>query len=91
MCEARDYDLVFMDMHMPVLDGLEASRRIRALDGAPALLPIIALTANAMPSDRQKCMAAGMNDFLSKPFEPDDLTAMLAKWAGGTNTLDAAS
>ena len=89
--QASDYDIVFMDMHMPVLDGLEASRRIRALDGAPALLPIIALTANAMPSDRQKCMAAGMNDFLSKPFEPDDLTAMLAKWAGGTNTLDAAS
>ena len=84
------YDLIFMDMHMPILDGLEASRRIRALPGVAALTPIIALTANAMSADRQKCLAAGMNDFLSKPFDPGDLHTMLVKWAAPT-ALDAAS
>lgn len=86
------YDLVLMDMHMPVVDGLEASRRIRALGGAEASVPIVALTANAMSADRLKCMNAGMNDFLSKPFEPADLHAMLVKWGAETAArLDAAS
>lgn len=84
------YDVIFMDMHMPVVDGLEASRRIRALPGALGRVPIVALTANAMASDRQKCMAAGMNDFLPKPFEPTDLHAMLAKW-GAAEALEEAS
>ncbi|MGE0410286.1 MAG: response regulator, partial [Amphiplicatus sp.] len=77
------YDLIFMDMHMPEMDGLEAARRIRALSSDIAKLPIVALTANAMASDRQKCVAAGMDDFLSKPFDPDDLHAMLDKWCAG--------
>lgn len=89
--QSAAYDLVFMDMHMPQMDGLEASRRIRALKGPAANVPIIALTANAMPSDRQKCMAAGMNDFLSKPFEPGDIDDMLAKWAAPEEKLEAAS
>ena len=76
----QDYDVILMDMHMPALDGLEATRRIRRLDNDMRRAPVVALTANAMASDRQKCIAAGMDDFLSKPFEPDDLTAMLTKW-----------
>jgi signal transduction histidine kinase/CheY-like chemotaxis protein len=76
------YDLVFMDMHMPEMDGLEAARRIRGLGSAAARIPIVALTANAMPQDRQKCVAAGMDDFLPKPFDPADFHAMLDKWCG---------
>lgn len=85
------YDIIFMDMHMPVCDGVEASRRVRALANNAASVPIVALTANAMPADRQKCVAAGMNDFLSKPFEPSDIREMLAKWADAASKLEAAS
>ncbi|MEQ1929043.1 MAG: response regulator [Parvularculaceae bacterium] len=74
------YDLIFMDMHMPEMDGLETSRRIRSLPTAVSQTPIVALTANAMASDRMKCVAAGMNDFLPKPFDPADLNAMLDRW-----------
>ncbi|MEE2690332.1 MAG: response regulator [Pseudomonadota bacterium] len=75
------YDLIFMDMHMPEMDGLEAAARIRKLGAPLSQIPIVALTANAMASDRQKCVAAGMDDFLSKPFDPADLNAMLKKWS----------
>ena len=89
--QRQRYDVVLMDMHMPGVDGAEAARHIRSLDGDIASTPIIALTANAMASDRQKCIAAGMDDFISKPFEPADLTGMLRKWGGAKSTYSAAS
>jgi CheY-like chemotaxis protein len=78
----RDYDLVLMDCQMPVMDGYEATRCIRdtrtpVRDHA---VPIIALTANAMPGDQEKCMLAGMDDYLAKPVKPRALAAMLQKW-----------
>ena len=74
-----DWDAVLMDMQMPEVDGLEATRRIRAgLGGRP--LPIIALTANVRASDRAACAEAGMNDFLSKPIRQDDLRQCLERW-----------
>ena len=61
------FDLVLTDCHMPVMDGITATKHIRRLDGAGSDVPIIALTANAMPSEKDKCLHAGMNDFISKP------------------------
>ncbi len=76
------FDLVLMDMQMPVMDGLEATRRIRALPGL-AHLPVLAMTANAMPSATEECLQAGMNDHLSKPIDPQALGRALARWARG--------
>ena len=74
------YALILMDMQMPIMDGLEATRQIRAGTGPNTQTPIIALTANAMQSDRDACRAAGMNDFLSKPFNKQALTECIARW-----------
>lgn len=76
---ANPYDLVLMDMQMPVLDGLSATCEIRK-DRRFDELPIVAMTANVMASDRELCLQAGMNDHLEKPFLPDDLFAVLIKW-----------
>jgi len=74
-----DFDLVLMDMQMPVMDGLEATERIRELP-EKAGIPIIAMTASAMDSDREKCMAAGMNGFISKPFRSEELLATIKQY-----------
>jgi len=76
------YDLVLMDVQMPVMDGLEATRQIRGTQSTVRnpLLPIIAMTANAIQGDRNKCLEAGMSDYVSKPVSPQGLAAVLGKW-----------
>jgi len=83
---AGDCDLILMDMRMPGVDGLEATRRIRALQGSAGSVPIIALTANAMAEDREACLEAGMDDYLAKPISPTRLQSLLVHHLG-----DAAS
>lgn len=77
--QGDEIDLVLMDVQMPIMDGYTAAQELRKLE-AFQQLPIIALTANAISGDREKSLAAGMNDYLSKPLEPEDLFTMLHKW-----------
>jgi CheY-like chemotaxis protein len=70
-----------MDCQMPEMDGFEACREIRKLDGG-AQIPIIAITANAMKGDRERCLAAGMDDYVSKPFKQEDLRVVIERWRG---------
>jgi two-component system, sensor histidine kinase SagS len=84
--EQREFDLVLMDCNMPVMDGYEASRQIRRSGRWPDL-PIVALTANAMPEERERCRAAGMSDYLSKPFRREELAALLDQWVPTTSAL----
>ncbi len=75
---AHPYDLILMDCQMPSMDGFEASRQIRSLKSKqPA---IIAVTANALVGERERCLEAGMDDYLSKPFQAEELVAVVKKW-----------
>src|SRR5690606_7878573 len=75
------FDLVLMDCQMPEMDGFAATRAIRDAERpGGARLPIVALTANAMEGDRERCLECGMDDYLSKPFKPQQLYAVLAHW-----------
>lgn len=85
--------LILMDIHMPEMDGFETARRIKALFAASgrAVPPIVALTANAFAEDRKRCLDAGLDDFLAKPFDRSELEALLDKWCAGSHpTRDGA-
>ncbi|TFB42253.1 response regulator [Pseudomonas sp. F01002] len=84
--EQSEFDLVLMDCNMPVMDGYEASRQIRRSGRWPQL-PIVALTANAMSEERERCRAAGMSDYLAKPFRREELAALLDLWVPTTTVL----
>ncbi len=80
----KHYDLIFMDCNMPVMDGFEASRAIRRSELPQRQTPIVAMTAAAFEGDREKCLAAGMDDYIAKPVRPQDLKRVLADWLPAT-------
>jgi CheY-like chemotaxis protein len=88
-CETRQYDIIFMDLQMPQLDGLAATRHIRQREAekshAAAGSIIIAMTANAMHGDQEKCLAAGMDDYISKPVRPEVLRSAVKSWGRKLN------
>ena len=80
MLPEGQFDVVLMDCSMPEMDGYETTRRLRQLDGAVANVPVVAITAHALPGEREKCLAAGMNDYLAKPVSVEQLGAMIRLW-----------
>ncbi len=93
LSQRQAYDLVLMDCHMPEMSGFEATAEIRRLEQLetrnPRRIPIIALTASVVQEERNRCYSAGMNDFLAKPFQPQDLRQMLVRWSGAVSPTDS--
>jgi two-component system sensor histidine kinase/response regulator len=85
--EKNSYDLVLMDIQMPEMDGYEATRNIRQLLSQGQRLPIVAMTANAMKGDRERCLAAGMDDYISKPIDPATFNTILDRWLAKPTTI----
>ena len=83
--EMKQYALILMDCQMPVMNGYEATRRIRKLNATYSQMPIVAWTANVTPSERQRCIDCGMDDFLAKPFKRDQLVDILKRWLNESN------
>ncbi|MGD8895220.1 MAG: response regulator [Acidobacteriota bacterium] len=90
-CQRSVYDAVLMDGQMPGMDGFEATRRIREEEGEERHTPIIAMTASAMKGDRERCLEAGMDDYVAKPVTPESLDAVLKRWVKGRAPLLEAS
>ena len=89
MLKAKDYDLILMDLQMPEMDGYQATKHIREqLNGPKASIPIIAITAHALAGESDKCIAIGMNDYISKPFDREVLFEKLIKHLNINRNLD---
>jgi CheY-like chemotaxis protein len=86
--KSRNYDIVFMDCQMPVMDGYAAVGAIRDYEAGGDRLPVVAMTANAMKGDREKCLAAGMDDYITKPFKPKDFKEAVATWVEVEATVE---
>ncbi len=76
------YDIILMDISMPEMDGMEATQKIRALSSGVSNIPIVALTAHALPGDREHFLSSGMNDYLTKPVDRDEMLDCIARWVG---------
>lgn len=80
MAQKTEFDLIFMDMQMPIMGGIEATENIRLLDNSNSKIPILAMTANARKEDQELCIKAGMNGFISKPIDPSNLRLKYETW-----------
>src|SRR5690606_15113216 len=90
-CEKLDPGLILMDVSMPEMSGLEATRAIRRLEGkGRCRVPIIGVTAHALKGDRERCLEAGMDDYLSKPISPRTLLEKIERWSGTGSRKDKA-
>lgn len=78
----KQYNLIFMDIQMPGMDGFEATQQIRSIEGSERRTPVVAMTAHAMPEDRQRCLDAGMDDYLSKPLDARKVFEVIERWTG---------